>query len=85
MAAEERTTLAEFAEDLGVSKQRIHKLKQERRIPGSRVEEDGVITLPVPTLIMRGKRVRPGVITEFIKEAEREFGIDPRDNVVNGV
>jgi hypothetical protein len=80
---ETRTTLAEFASDLGVTKQRIHRLKQEGRIDGWEVEENGTITLPAPPRIRRGRRMRPGVITSYIEESERELGIDPRDNVVS--
>lgn len=85
MSAEKRTTLAEFAEDLGVSKQRIHKLKQEERIPGWRTEADGTITLPGEPWVKRGKRTRPGTITTYIQSYERAYGLDPRDNVVDGV
>jgi hypothetical protein len=78
-------SLADFAEILGVAKQRIHRLKQEGRLPEVEQADDGSFVLPHNPRVYRRGRTRPGPVTDYIRVWEQANGVKPEDNVLAGV
>ncbi len=79
---ETRLTIPQLARTIGVTKQRIHRVKDEKRIVGLAYSLNGRATVPVNPRILRGQRERPGPLTEYITTWESVHGIPAEDNTV---
>jgi hypothetical protein len=77
-----KRTLPSLAEFIGVTKQRVHKLKDEGRIPSAVQGVGGRYTVDWDPQILRGNRERPGPVTEFIKDWEMRNSVSPEDNTL---